>query len=399
MTGAPEELASGRRWPVISALGIVEVFNWGTTYYLPAIIARPIAAGTGWGYDAIVAGLSLAFFVSGIVSVPVGRAIDRHGGRPVLTLASLLLAAGLAILAAAPTLPVFLLGWGVLGLGMGAGLYDAAFSSLGRLYGLQARSAISSLTLIAGFSSTLCWPLSAFLLAQLGWRGTCLVYAGVHLLVLMPLIRLFVPPVPEKLAASHAVGGQIGGRIAEIGKFRLLGAILTLGAAVSTVMAVHLITFLADAGLTTAEAVAIGTLIGPAQVAARLVERLIGTRLHPIWLLVASVLSVLLGIGLITWHIHPLGLGFICFGIGFGIWSIARGTLPLALFGAEGYGLVMGKLARPVLIAQALAPAVGAIAIDRLGSNGALMSLFGICALNTLLMLALFILTDRRAIG
>ena len=185
-----------RRWPVISALGVVQILAWGSTYYLPAVMAEPIARDTGWPLAWIVGGLSLGLLVAAAVSPRVGRVIQARGGRPVLALAALLLAAGLMVLGLSPTLPVFLAGWLILGLGMGCGLYDPAYATLGRLYRAEARSAITALTLVGGFASTVCWPLTAFLVAQVGWRGTCFAYAGLHLTVSLPLVLALIPPAP-----------------------------------------------------------------------------------------------------------------------------------------------------------------------------------------------------------
>ena len=147
---------------VISALGIGQIFAWGSSYYLPAVLAKPIADSTGWSLTWVVGGLSLGLAVAGLVSPWVGRRIERRGGRRVLAGSSVMLAAGLLMLALAQSLPVYFLGWLIVGLGMGAGLYDPAFATLGRLYGKAARSAITGLTLFGGFASTVCWPLSAF---------------------------------------------------------------------------------------------------------------------------------------------------------------------------------------------------------------------------------------------
>jgi MFS family permease len=171
---------------VISALGVTQIFAWGSSYYLPAVLAKPIAADTGWSLSWVVGGLSLGLLIAGLVSPLVGRAIARRGGRPVLAGSAGLLAAGLSALALAHSLPAFLVAWALVGLGMGAGLYDPAFATLGRLYGHGGRSAITTLTLFGGFASTVCWPLSAFLDAHLGWRGACLVYAGFQLAVALP---------------------------------------------------------------------------------------------------------------------------------------------------------------------------------------------------------------------
>jgi MFS family permease len=156
---------------VIGALGLVQIIAWGSSYYLIAVLAKPIADDTGWPLTWVIGGTSVGLLTAGLISQEVGHAIQKHGGRPVLVASTMLLAAGLLGLGFAPSLPFFFAAWVVLGLGMGAGLYDAAFGTLGRLYGTEARSAITTLTLYGGFASTICWPLSALLVEQLGWRG------------------------------------------------------------------------------------------------------------------------------------------------------------------------------------------------------------------------------------
>ena len=203
---------------VISALGVTQIFAWGSSYYLPAVLAKPIAADTGWSLSWVVGGLSLGLLIAGLVSPWVGRAIARRGGRPVLAVSAGLLAAGLSALALAHSLPAFLIAWLVIGLGMGAGLYDPAFATLGRLYGQGGRSAITTLTLFGGFASTVCWPLSAFLDAHLGWRGACLVYAGFQLAVALPAY-LFVLPRESPRPAPLPVVAEFANARAGIGRF------------------------------------------------------------------------------------------------------------------------------------------------------------------------------------
>ena len=178
---------------VISVLGVTQIFAWGSSYYLPAVLAKPTASDTGWSLSWVVGGLSLGLLIAGIVSPWVGRAIAQRGGRPVLAGSAGLLATGLSALALAHSLPAFLIAWALIGLGMGAGLYDPAFATLGRLYGHSGRSAITTLTLFGGFASTVCWPLSAFLDAHLGWRGACLVYAGFQIAVALPAYLFMLP--------------------------------------------------------------------------------------------------------------------------------------------------------------------------------------------------------------
>lgn len=183
----PEDgtLVSGARprWAVVSSVGVAQILAWGSSYYLTAVLAGPVTADTGWPLSWVVGGLSIGLLVSGLVSPRVGHLIERRGGRPVLAGSACLLAVGLLALGLAPTLPFFVAAWIVIGFGMGAGLYDPAFSTLGRLYGENARSAITHLTLFGGFASTVCWPLSAFLVEHVGWRSTCLTYAAIHVVV------------------------------------------------------------------------------------------------------------------------------------------------------------------------------------------------------------------------
>ncbi len=357
-------MAAARRWPVISALGVVQILAWGSSFYLPAVLAGPVAASTGWPLAWVVGGLSLGLLVAAFASPHVGAAIYRHGGRPVLAFAALLLAAGLATLALAPALPVYLAGWLLLGLGMGCGLYDPAFATLGRLYGAEARAAITTLTLWGGFASTVCWPLSAYLVAQVGWRGACLAYAGLHLAVTLPLVLLAIPKAAPLLvtAERHQVStGPLSGQ--ERRAFLLFAGVLILGGAIMSLVSVHLLTLLQARGVALASAVSYGALIGPAQVGARIVEMSFKGRHHPLWTLTAALGLVALGLVLLACGLPGVGVWLVLYGGGNGIYSIARGTVPLALFGPVRYPLVVGRLARPGLVAQALAPPAGAFVL------------------------------------
>lgn len=178
---------------LISVLGLTQILAWGSTFYLPAVLAASIARESGWSLGSVVAGLSWGLLVAGFSAPRAGRLIDRFGGRPVLATSSLLLAAGLALMGLAPSLLVYFLAWTVLGTAMASGLYDAAFSTLGRLFGDNSRTAMTGVTLMGGFASTVAWPAITGLGAELGWRDTCLVLAGVHLAVGLPLYLLLIP--------------------------------------------------------------------------------------------------------------------------------------------------------------------------------------------------------------
>jgi predicted MFS family arabinose efflux permease len=359
-----------RRWPVISALGVVEILAWGSSFYLPAVLAGPVAETTGWPLAGVVGGLTLGLLVAAAAAPHVGVAIHRHGGRPVLTLAALLLTAGLVTLAVAPALPVYLAGWLLLGLGMACGLYDPAFATLGRLYGAEARPAITTLTLWGGFASTVCWPLSAFLVAQVGWRGACLAYAGLHLLVTLPLVLLLIPKAPALPVTAEPHQATTGPLTRQERRaFLLFAGVLVLGGAVMALVSVHLITLLQTRGVALASAVSYGALIGPAQVGARMVEMAFKGRHHPLWTLTAALILVALGLVLLALGLPGVGVWLVLYGGGNGIYSIARGTVPLALFGPVRYPVVVGRLARPGLIAQALAPPAGAFVLTHAGPD------------------------------
>jgi MFS family permease len=383
--------ATGRsRLVVVSAIGVAQILAWGSSYYLLAVLAGPVVADTGWPLTWLMGALSSGMLVSGLASPRVGHLIDRHGGRPVLATSAILFSAGLLLLGLAPGLPVFVLAWVVLGLAMGAGLYDPAFSTLGRLYGEHARPAITHVTLFGGFASTVCWPLSALLVDHLGWRGACLTYAAIHVVVVLPLYLFGVPreeakPSPAPKAAAAAGQVQANQRYA----FIVLAAGFTLAAIIMTVLSVHLLTLLQTQGLALATAVALGTLIGPAQVGARVLEMFFGRKAHPIWSLVASAVLVAVGLGMLVGAPGVAAAGIVMYGMGSGIRSIARGTVPLALFGKEGYAVLMGKIAMPTLIAQAASPFLGAWLLDGFGASTTLAVLCGAAVLNILMVLAL----------
>ena len=364
-------MTSRPRWLVVGCLGTAQILAWGMSYYLIAVLASPINADTGWGLPWIVGGLSIAFLVSGLVSPRVGRLIDRFGGRPVLAASAILLAIGLATIAASPNLPVYLAGWCVLGAAMGAGLYDPVFATIGRIYGDQARSAITLTTLYGGFASTVCWPLSAVLVEQIGWRGACLAYAAIALFIVLPLYVFGLPketetPPPAAKAAQVTLTPRL-----RYG-FHLLAFNLTAASVLMTVVSVHMLTLLQARGVELAVAVALGALIGPAQVGARVIEAMIGRRFHPVWTMLASNILAAAGLGLMFGDPSLAAIGLILYGTGSGIRSIARGTLPLAMFGRDGYPTLMGKLAMPTLLAQAASPSLGALMLDHTGADATL---------------------------
>lgn len=358
---------ASRRVRIVATLGFMQILAWGSSFYLPAVLAAPIANDTGWPAAAVVGGLSWSLLVGGLASPRIGRIIDARGGRPVLTASSLLFAAGLAGLGAAPNLVFYFAAWTVFGLAMAAGLYDAAFATLGRLFGASARASITGLTLFGGLASTIGWPTIAALEDVFGWRGACFALAAIHLAIGVPVNALLVPRAPAgKPRARHAADDAP--RAGVDLRFMLVTAAFTVYAFMLSGISVHILEILRQLGLGAAAAVAVGMVIGPSQVTSRLVEFAFGRRAHPLWTARCGMafcvggLALLLGAG-----VDAALAAMIVYGIGNGIITIARGTVPLAIFGPHNYGARIGLMARPMLVAQALAPIVMAEVMERAG--------------------------------
>lgn len=387
---------------VISALGVAQILAWGTSFYFPAVFATAIVADTGWSLGLVVSGTSLGLLVAGLISPQVGRLIDRHGGRPVLLASSLFYGAGLVGVGLAANLPVFLLAWVVIGVGMGTGLYDAVFAALGRIYGREARGPITNLTLFGGFASTVCWPLSAFMIDHVGWRVACLIYAGLHLCVALPLQMAMVRPTAGNavsMTADDKPPSSAPERIDHEGLIlTLVALVLSFAAGIGAIVIVNFMIFLQARGVDYVVAVSLGTLFGPAQVGARVVERLFGGHYHPIWTMIASCTLMALGLLMLFGHFPVLFVPILVYAAGYGISWIGRGTLPLALFGPLRFPRLMGKIAFPSLIVQALAPSAGALLIEAGGPDRAIALLTLLASINVVLIGLLWLLC-RRSMG
>lgn len=399
----PAETRPLDRRVVITALGIAQILAWGTSFYFPAVFAEPIVAETGWSLGWVVGGTSIGLLTAGLISPQVGRIIDARGGRPVLLASSSFYAAGLAGVGLAPALPVYLLAWVLIGVGMGTGLYDAVFAALGRMYGSDARGPITNLTLFGGFASTICWPLSAFMIDHAGWRSACFIYAALHLFVALPLQMAVVRRAPQRTGPKSTDTGIIDSRGAspidnEMVIFGLLAVVLSIAAGIGSIVVVHLLIFLQARGLDFATAVTLGTLFGPAQVGARIVERLFGYRYHPIWTMIASCSLMAVGLLLLFAAVPALLMVILLYGAGYGISWIGRGTLPLALFGPVRFPRLMGTLAFPSLIVQALAPSAGALLIEANGSDATIGVLTLLALINVMLIGVLWWLCRKPSI-
>ncbi|MEO6743143.1 MAG: MFS transporter [Caldimonas sp.] len=381
-----------QRIGTVAALGSAQTLAWASSYYLPAMLAAPMARDIGISTPTVFAAFSMALVVSAFLGPYAGRAIDRWGGRPVLIGTNVVFALGLAGLGIAQSPVALFAAWLVLGIGMGSGLYEAGFAALVRLYGRDSRNVITGITLIAGFASTVGWPLSTLLEAQVGWRGACFVWALLHLVVGIPLNALL--PKAEPLSAPAAAGPTLDATEAPAPKQHrraafILAFVFAATWFVSTAMAAHLPTLLQAGGATLATAVAVGALIGPAQVGGRLLEFGVLRRVHPLLSARLAALMHPVGAVVLTLAGAPAAVLFaVLHGAGNGILTIAKGTLPLALFGAQAYGHRQGLLMVPARIAQALSPWLFGIFLERWGA-GSLWLSAGLGLLAFLALLAL----------
>lgn len=359
------------RTRVVVALGTTQTLAWASTYYLTAVFADPVCRDLQMSRTWFFGIFSGSLLLSGLLGPLAGRMIDRYGGRDILVATSLVFPAGLGLLAVSSGPMTLALAWAVIGIGMGFGLYEAAFATVAGLYGRDARNAITGITLFAGFASTIGWPASAFFIDHVGWRGACFTWAALHVVLGLPLNRLLVPkappPPPVPVVSTAAADGMPWTMVVLAGVF---GATWF----VATAYAAHLPRLLEAMGATPAAAIAAAALVGPAQVAARIAEfsllrrasaltsARIATALHPL----GAILLIVVGV--------PAAIPFVLLhGAGNGMLTIARGTLPLALFGPAGYGLRTGLIAAPARILQGAAPLVFGLVLDRAGPAAALL--------------------------
>lgn len=363
------------RLEVVAALGTAQTLAWASSYYLPAILADSIAHDLAISRNWFFAAFSASLVISALLGPRIGRQIDRVGGRQVLCASNLILAAGLAVLGMSASAWTMSVAWLLLGVGMGLGLYDAAFGALGRIYGSDARGAITGITLIAGFASTVGWPLSSLGLQTVGWRETCFAWAIAHLAFGLPL-NLMLPRAQQPAVAE---GPESKPHIPFDRTMVLLSFAFAAAWTVTSAMAAHLPRIMEAFGATPAQAVFAGMMIGPAQVAARVLEASLLSRFHPLVSMRTACITHPVGAVVIGIFGGGAAAGFaLLHGAGNGILTIARGTLPLAIFGPQNYAYRLGLIGAPSRIAQAVAPFAFGLLIDPLG-KAALMVSAGLC--------------------
>ena len=357
-------------WRAVTVLGVTQILAWGTVFYPPVMTVPLIAADRGFSFTFAMGGFSAGLLAAGFVSPTVGGLIDRYGGHRVMPFGSLAGAAGLVALTYASHPVAYFAVWMVLGAAMAASLYDPAFATLGRIFGAKARQPITVLTLAGGFASTVSWPATYALLQPLGWQGTYLVYAALLAFVAAPLHALALP----RTRATHDIVPAEGVvtpppvRPATGVAFLLVVAAFAAYSFVPSGLSAHLLAIFQRAGLEPHVVVLIGMLFGPSQVAARLCEFIFARNIHPLMMArfaVGMLVSSFALLWLFGFSTAAAVLFAVMFGIANGLITIARGAVPLALFGSVGYGRIIGRIARPALVITAVAPVVIAAVAER----------------------------------
>ena len=386
--------APTRRLPLL--LGCGQLLSFAATLYLVAPLAGPMSAGMSMPRQTVLAAFSMALAIAALAGPGLGRAIDRHGGRAVMMLTSLLFAVGLFALGEARDAAGLYAGWAVIGVAMGAGLYEGAFATLVQVAGPGARAAITTVTLMGSVSSTVGWLLSAWLVARFGWRDTCLVWAGLQLALGLPLHAMLPRARSHAAARADVASPELDSHPPPDPSWRVRVALSTSFAATSftgAAMATHLPRLLGVSGAGATTIWLSAALVGPAQLIARALELRALRQASPLGLARTATALQSLGTLLLAVGGAPTAPGFaLLHGLGNGLSTIARATLPLAIFGAADYGRRQGWLTAPARVSQALAPWLFGLIVERLAAALAMLAALGVLALCTL-----FVVRSTRA--
>ena len=365
----------------IGILAFTQISSWGALYYAFAVLAPAIQRDLGIGKEAAFAAFSWSLLVAGVAATPVGALVDRHGGRGVMAAGSIVSALGLAWLSRCTSVAGYWGAWSVIGLAMSLTLYEAAFATINRKLDLGAPRGISTLTLFAGFASTIFWPLTLAISSRLGWRDTYLAYAGLQLAACLPLPLWLGRDAPHPPTPAHAPrDSHTLGEAVRHPAFWKLALAFSANVFIFSALAVHLIPLLQSLGHAASTAVLLAALVGPMQVAGRIGERTLARGATPqvIGRFVFSTLpGGLLALALAGTQAWGVALFCVLYGMSNGVLTIIRGTLPRALFGARNYGAITGAMAVPSLLSKAIGPLVGATLLT--GPSGPLVLPLVLC--------------------
>ncbi len=373
---------------IIPALGIAQIISWGSLYYSIAVLASPIQASLGISQTWLFGAFTIGLLVSGAASPMAGRLVDERGGRNVLTAGSLVGAFAFLTLALAQNSATFVFGWVLGGVAMAATLYDPAFATLHQLSREHYRRTVTALTLIAGFASTVFWPLTNWLESAIGWRATFGTYAVLHLVVCLPLHWFAIPRAKSRVHAKTVESPAGNEKSTQSASYYWLATAFSIGMFVMAVIFAHLIEMLRARGISPGDAILVGSLIGPMQVTARVVE--FGLARHARATRVGIVAFGMFAVAILV--LAFAGQNFwwavvfaILFGASNGVMTIVRGTAPAELFGQQQLGSLLGRLARPAFVAKAIAPVMfAALVAHGVSASWAEVGLAGVAILGFL---------------
>lgn len=367
-----------RRAAIIWGLGATQIVGYGTLYYSFSILAPEMARDFAWSVEWVFGVFSASLLFGGLVAPSVGRCMDRYGAGSIMAAGSIIAALALALCALAPGRITFVAGLVAIEMASALVLYNAAFALLVQITPHKAQRSITHLTLIAGFASTIFWPITSWLHEHLTWREVYLVFACVNFLVCFPIHAWLASTTKLKDAetpnnASVGVVGCISSKNRPRAFF-LMAAGFALQGFVLSALLIHMVPMLTTVGMG-ASAVLVGMIFGPAQVFSRLINMLAGKGLSQLLLAVVSAALLVAGLTALLVGAPSIagGVAFaILFGLGSGLTSIVQGSLPLYLFGSQGYGALLGRISAARLLASALAPFIFAFLLTQVGTLSAL---------------------------
>lgn len=376
-------------------IGLTQIYAWASTYFLPSTLVKPVSEELGMSSITAIGGFSLALLAGGLIAPAIGRWIERAGGRMPLTFGSILVSVGLLTLSAAQGVVVWYLGWLILGTGMALTLFNAVFSTMGQMFGHRAKQLIVQVTLLSGLASFF-WPLTTHLLETQGWRTLLVIYAIPHLVLMAPLYWFLVPNAHEG-NTQESEGPPSAVHEKGVALLYLLASFSVLRTLIGSAFSVHVLTLFHSLGLTLERAAWIAALMGPAQIASRLVEFFFGHRFSPIWSAIfwSSLLPLACSALLSTGASATLPFA-IAFGMSNGMATISLSVLLMTYFDIKKYPTLMGKIARPTMIVQAVAPLLAASALGSMSVNRVLSLTLGISLVALVLLIGVWILARER---
>lgn len=393
----------GGHGPLLLGLAMTRIIGWGSTFYSPSVLVGALDREIGLNAEIVFGGITILLVTGALVAPAIGRVLDREGTRRSMCIGAVICALGLGVLSQAQGPMSYLASWSVIGLGHAMSLANTGNVTISQLMGDRTRRVIGLMMLVTGLASSVFWPLTAVLMNAFGWRMTLLVFAAMQIVIVLP-VYASIPRyrhLPARAAKPEAASVGERGRVAPEARraaFWLVALAFSASGLVSWGLPLHLISLFQEAGLTQTEAVWVATLSGPATLAARAIDATLGERLPAekvalFGLLLGPILCLTLPF--VTMTITAAAIFIVLFSAALGVISIARATLPLALFGRNGFASMLGKLTVPQNMTFAAAPLLFAVMIERLGASPTLVISAAIQAIGFAAMFALVRMVAR----